>query len=97
MCGGSGSELAPIALKAGAQVFITGEVKHSMARWAEAAGFCLVDGGHYATERPVVMALATMLHSIADEKGWRMPVVVAANEKNPFTFHFRPVLSAGGK
>ena len=50
VCGGSCSELAPLALEKGAQVFVTSEVKHSTARWAEQAGLWVVDGGHFATE-----------------------------------------------
>ncbi len=90
VCGGSGSELAPAAHRAGAQLLVTGEIKHSMARWAEAAGLCLVDGGHYATERPVVKALAAMIERVSVEKGWSVPVGIALSEDTPFAFHFRP-------
>lgn len=50
VCGGSCSELAPVALEMGAQVFVTSEVKHSTARWAEQVGLWVIDGGHFATE-----------------------------------------------
>jgi len=51
VCGGSCSEFAQAAMDAGADLFITAEVKHSVARWAEEAGFWIIDGGHFATEQ----------------------------------------------
>ena len=87
VCGGSGSGLAEAAFAAGAQVYITGEVKHSTARWAEASGFCVVDAGHFATEKPVVKALVNMLESVFAEKGISIPVKFSTKQQNPFTLH----------
>lgn len=64
VCGGSCSDFAETALAAGAEVFLTSEVKHSTARWAEEAGLWLLDGGHFATEQPVITVLQKLL---ADE------------------------------
>ena len=61
VCGGSCSDFAETALSAGADVFITAEVKHAVARWAEQAGLWLIDGGHFATENPAMPALQQML------------------------------------
>lgn len=91
VCGGSGSELAETAFAQGAQVYVTGEVKHSTARWAEAAGFCIVDGGHFATENPVVESLAGNLREIFSQRGLNIAVQTSATQKNPFVF-----LSAAG-
>jgi dinuclear metal center YbgI/SA1388 family protein len=67
LCGGSGSDLAERALAAGAEVFLTAEVKHHTARWAEEAGLWLLDGGHFATEWPVLALLRNRLHhALAD-------------------------------
>ena len=87
VCGGSGSELAEAALARGAQVYITGEVKHSTARWAEASGFCVVDAGHYVTENLVVTSLVKQLGAILSEKGMNIPVRGSVNQQNPFTYH----------
>lgn len=54
VCGGSCSDLSETALSAGADVFITSEIKHDVARWAEEAGLWLIDGGHFATENPAI-------------------------------------------
>ena len=61
VCGGSCSDLSETALQAGADVFITAEVKHAAARWAEEAGLWLIDGGHFATENPAMPALQKLL------------------------------------
>ncbi len=61
VCGGSCSEYAEIALQSGAQVFVTAEVKHSVARWAEQAGLWIIDAGHYATESPAMHQFALHL------------------------------------
>jgi len=63
VCGGSCSELAPLALQMGAQVFVTSEVKHSTARWAEQAGLWVVDGGHFATENQALTIFAENLET----------------------------------
>ncbi|OGQ97538.1 MAG: Nif3-like dinuclear metal center hexameric protein [Deltaproteobacteria bacterium RIFOXYD12_FULL_57_12] len=87
LCGGSGSDFAETAHAEGAQVYITGEVKHSTARWAEASGFCVVDAGHFATEYPVVPALEALLQQASKEKDWGVAVGAAENQKSPFAFH----------
>lgn len=88
VCGGSGSELAEVAYSKGAQVYITGEVKHNTARWAEACDFCIIDAGHFATENPVVEALIHILQGyFAEKKGWTQKVIAARQQKNPFRFY----------
>ena len=61
VCGGACSDVAATALAAGADVFITSEIKHNVARWAEEAGFWLIDGGHFATEYPAMKGLQQLL------------------------------------
>lgn len=87
VCGGSGSDLAETAFEVGAQVLITGEVKHAAARWAEANGFCVVDAGHFATENPVVRALSTRLKKIFSERGCGLAVHTSLKQVTPFVFH----------
>ena len=87
VCGGSGSDLAEAAYASGAHVYITGEVKHSTARWADAAGFCIIDAGHYATENPVVEALVAVLQDIFVEKDIAIPVKASEKQQNPFVYH----------
>ena len=88
VCGGSGSDFAEAAFKAGAQVFITGEVKHSTARWAEEIGFCIIDAGHYATENLITGQLALLLEKEFAVQGIDIPVHRTVKQKNPFFFFF---------
>jgi len=64
VCGGSGSEFAPLALRLGAEVYLSGEIKHSTALWARENGFCLIDGGHWGTERLAVDIVAAWLQDL---------------------------------
>lgn len=50
--GGAADSEWPAALAAGADVFVTGEVKHHNALAAAEAGLLIVAAGHYATENP---------------------------------------------
>lgn len=89
VCGGSGSELAETARERGADLYLTGEVKHSVGRWAEAASFCVVDAGHYPTEQVVIGPLAENLRARLAEAGHRVAVRTAAALRDPFSFVFR--------
>lgn len=83
LCGGSGSDLAETAWRMGAQVYITGEVKHSVARWAEGAGFCVIDAGHYPTENLIVPVLAEMLKKSCANKGFTPTITTTVQQDNP--------------
>jgi dinuclear metal center YbgI/SA1388 family protein len=50
LCTGSGSDLWESAYKAGADLYITGEVKHHHYLFAQKAGIAIIDAGHFATE-----------------------------------------------
>lgn len=83
LCGGSGSDLAEAAHSMGAQVYITGEVKHSVARWAESVGFCVIDAGHYPTEKLVVPVLAEIMKKACADRGFRPKIATTAKQDNP--------------
>lgn len=52
------------ALDAGADAFVTGEVKHHISLEAANHGFVIAAAGHYATENPGMRALATRLEGL---------------------------------
>jgi dinuclear metal center YbgI/SA1388 family protein len=72
VCGGSGASLLTAA--AGADVFVTGDVKYHEALEAADIGLALVDAGHFATERPVVEAVAAHLAACAADGGWNVAI-----------------------
>ena len=63
---GAGSDFWQEALSAGAQVFITGEVKHHLALAAADKGLVMAECGHFATEQPGIFALADTLQKHLD-------------------------------
>ena len=85
VCGGSGSDLAEQALTAGAQVYVTGEVKHSTARWAEEANFCIIDAGHFATENSIIESFASLLQKYLQNSA--VSIHVAQEQENPFSYY----------
>lgn len=86
VCGGSGSEFAAIAHAQGAQLLITGEVKHHIARWAEEADFCVIDAGHFPTESLICKALAAQIAALLTSQTIKIPVLVTEKQNNPFSF-----------
>lgn len=80
VCGGSCSDFAELAKGSGADVFLTAEVKHSVARWAEDAGFWIVDGGHFGTENPAIAPLCQRLRQEMAQREWNIILDVARQE-----------------
>jgi dinuclear metal center YbgI/SA1388 family protein len=85
LCGGSGSEFAESARMRGADVYISAEIKHHVGRWAEEIGFCIIDGSHYATEKPAVKLMGRRLRSESDERGWNLTIYETQTETHPFS------------
>lgn len=67
VCSGSGSDLLSDAAAAGADIFVTGDVKYHAARDAETLGICLIDAGHFETERVFVSMTAKRLAKLLPE------------------------------
>jgi len=77
VCGGSCSDFAETALRLGADVFVSAEVKHSVARWAEDAGFWILDAGHFATENPAMTVFKNRLQQQTVNLGWDIKIDTA--------------------
>lgn len=58
VCGGAGGDFFASAVHAGAQAFVTGEIKYHDALAAVEAGLCVVEAGHYETEHIAIKLLA---------------------------------------
>ncbi len=80
--GGSADGEWKNALGAGADVFVTGEVKHHISIEATNAGLAIVAAGHFATENPGMKAMAEQLNL-------RLPTVQ--------TTHFDPTSGQFGR
>lgn len=78
-CGAAGEYLAD-AIRATADVFVTGELRFHDGLAAEAAGIAVLLPGHYATERPGVEDLAVRLQAAFPS----LHVAASAAERDPF-------------
>jgi putative NIF3 family GTP cyclohydrolase 1 type 2 len=83
VCGGSGAGFAVQAKQAGADIFVTGDVKYHEAQQALALGLAMVDAGHFATEYPVIAHLVNYLTAVAEKQPVNIPVI-AARQKDTF-------------
>lgn len=61
VCGGAGAELAEAVQAAGAEAYVTSDVRHHEFWEAEARGLVLLDAGHCATETPGMRTLVRTL------------------------------------
>ena len=64
--GGAGEDYVHIALEAGADVYLTGEMAYHKALAAVDDGVCVVEAGHAATEYPAISLLRRGLQTAAD-------------------------------
>jgi dinuclear metal center YbgI/SA1388 family protein len=85
VCGGSGADLIDEAIRSGAEVFITADVKYHGFQQA-ASRIAVVDAGHYETEFPVVHTIVDHLRRAVRNRGERIPVHATRISTNPVRF-----------
>ncbi len=64
VCGGAGAEMAEAVQAAGAEAFVTSDIRHDQFWDAEARGLALLDAGHGATETPGMRVLVRTLPAL---------------------------------
>jgi dinuclear metal center YbgI/SA1388 family protein len=84
LCTGSGGSLVELAAREGVDVYVTGDVKYHEAQRAVEEGLALVDMGHFASERIMVVPLAEYLRSQAALEQVELEVLTAGCEEDPF-------------
>lgn len=84
VCGGSGAGLIKNAIKAGADVLITGDVKYHEAQQAVAEGLIVIDAGHFATEQPVIECVANYLKQCTLKNSWNLEILASDVNKDVF-------------
>jgi dinuclear metal center YbgI/SA1388 family protein len=91
VCGGSGGSLADAARDAGADAFLTADLKHHPVVEAVTErggdGLALVDAAHWATEAPWLDAVAAALR---ERFGTTVDVRVSREITDPWTLHVPP-------
>jgi dinuclear metal center YbgI/SA1388 family protein len=84
VCGGSGGDLIGRAKASGAQVYVTGEVRHHQAVPGPAADFAILEVGHFASEVVFMPAWAEQVSRFLKERGLEAQVLAAGQETPPF-------------
>jgi dinuclear metal center YbgI/SA1388 family protein len=72
VAGGAAGREWRAALEAGAQAFVTGEVRHETALEATEMGLAMIAAGHYATENPACRMLLDELARAVPEVAWTL-------------------------
>lgn len=75
LCTGSGAEFILPAYYAGADAYLTADIKFHEAQKAVETGICVADVTHYASEVLIVPVIQKALEQAAAEKGWALEVV----------------------
>ena len=83
LVGGAGGALVSLASKKGADLLITGDVRHHEALEAESLGLALVDGGHFYTEKAALRPFGDRLKSALLKRNMEVLVEVYKDEKDP--------------
>lgn len=71
VCTGAGADLLADAEARGADLLLTGEVRHHNAMECAGRGMCMIDGGHLGTERPMVPLVAGYIKKMMAKSGKR--------------------------
>lgn len=78
VCGGSGMDFLDAVREAGADTFVTGDVKYHEAQEAAGLGINLIDAGHQGTELPVVNSLADRLALRLTKEDYAVDIRIAS-------------------
>jgi dinuclear metal center YbgI/SA1388 family protein len=83
LCSGSGGDLLFDALSRGAQLYLTGEVRHHQVPPGLPEGFAVAAVGHFASEVVFMKPWAGQLQEMFEEADLRLEVMVAATQPPP--------------
>ncbi|MDD3169168.1 MAG: Nif3-like dinuclear metal center hexameric protein [Eubacteriales bacterium] len=81
LCTGAGGDTMPAAIKNGCELFITGDVRHHEAQIAIEKGICVIDAGHYGTEKIFAENFADKLKK---NIGSKIQILESEINTNPF-------------
>ncbi|MEU4683096.1 Nif3-like dinuclear metal center hexameric protein [Streptomyces xinghaiensis] len=93
VCGGSGDSLFADVRRAGADAYLTADLRHHPASEARehalhsGRGPALLDAAHWATEWPWTEQAAAQLDEISDRHGWDLRTHVSRTVTDPWTAH----------
>lgn len=79
LCPGAGKSMVADALRAHAQVYVTGDIDHHTGIDAVAQGLCIIDAGHYGIEHIFISEMEDYLKRVLPEV-----TVIAQKRRDPF-------------
>jgi dinuclear metal center YbgI/SA1388 family protein len=88
-CGGAGDSLVPAALAAGADVYVTGDLRHHVTLDALTLGMAMIDAGHHATEAAALDGLREALAGEAAARGLTARLLRSRSSTEPWA-DYRP-------
>jgi dinuclear metal center YbgI/SA1388 family protein len=86
VAGGSGGEYIAEAQRLGAQLYVTGEVRHHQAVPGNFDDFAVAEVGHFASEAIFMPVWAEQLGLLFQERGLAVQVQVSQAEQAPFAY-----------
>ena len=81
-CSGSGSEFIKTATDEGCDLYITGDVKYHDAMFAAEKGICVLDAGHFGSEKIFAENMADILRY--EMKDYDVEIIESIIDINPF-------------
>lgn len=81
VCGGSGTDLLHDAVRAGADTFVTGDVKYHVAQEAVALGINLIDASHQMSELPMMEVLRENLTAWSVQQSHELNITCAEEKE----------------
>jgi dinuclear metal center YbgI/SA1388 family protein len=84
VCTGSGGSLIGKVLAAGADAFVTGDMKYHDGKLAEESGLAIIDIGHFASEKLVLEPLSAFLKARSGTERTELEVFISKSERDPF-------------
>jgi dinuclear metal center YbgI/SA1388 family protein len=83
-CGGAGDSLIGAALASGADLYVTGDLRHHVTLDALTMGMAMIDAGHYAPEAAALPALIRRLTEAAVERGLQARLLPSELSTDPW-------------
>lgn len=84
-CGGAGDSLVDAARRAGAELYVTGDLRHHVVLDALTLGMSVIDAGHHATESAALPALVDRLAAAAASRGLSAGLLASTTATHPWS------------
>jgi dinuclear metal center YbgI/SA1388 family protein len=84
-CGGAGDSLLDAARHAGAELYVTGDLRHHVVLDALTLGLSVIDAGHFATEAAALPTLHARLVGAATARGLGARLLASTTTTEPWS------------